>query len=514
MDETEKVSELISIAQNIANTLSIKEILDETGVELHPEEVQQIIQQARSLALQILEIPNTPPIEPNHPELVGFIKSEIQQILENQSILDSVEYASYKIKPTALTVFYYSLLLVDEASLFKLYMAWLNLKQLWVLLVQQYNETIDPGSFIHYILSIHDLFYKFSSPIIKEVQGGGRNMSVHVFLVALWILSLSVTIDSIQPKVSMVPLTRNVAQFKPSGEFFKNVNEKFKTMKDRGTQFAVSFLLDRLAENCGSSPQARTEEGQRIFSLGVQSLNLAAGVSSYELVQGTSKIGHALTKWSNPIPIVQYIPSLFSTFTTDMTDYTKIPIGLRKLGVTTGDIYRISMGIQYAFNVTLPQYEKFLAIVGNPEKSDAAQFRDDVLDMVKKGTIPKLAIQGVMSTIGLGALGPILITLLQYFPTMNDKKKLRSQLEKMKYINSKLSTLDSYILMLKGIDKNLSGLSEQQFAPLKPVSHYLGFNPSGLDANMQSLEGGTRSKHKKTKRRRRRMKSKRTHHKM
>ena len=458
------------------------------NVQLTPE----VFQQAATLSVKIAENSSITPVRPNLNELKEFIKHELEKLSTDRNIVESIEYSNYTIKPSGITLWYYLILLTDDKLLLKFYTDWLSIKQICILLVEQYKSSIDSG-FLHYIVSIHDLFNHFSSPQITEVvQTGGGKANVLILFVALLLLSIGSIFVSVQSGLNPPELrvrSRQVQEYSTANtlyEHLKNVVRNFRSKTVTETEYhVVTSTLNRIGEKFGVSKQEREREGNKVLRVGRVITNGLAAASRQKMVRGSALIIGGI--------LDQFLPGITDILEEDRTNFasTKAINHMYEIGITTGDVYRILVLMSSVFDNQVIAYEKTVEKARKKPSitpNSLGLMTEDIFKLLNSGGLDFI-IDSILDTNGIGFLKFPVKGMLHYLPTTTTLASKEEELTMLKYYQQQIATAKE---LLPVVAQYIEGenFTTQTYQKEDPVDLY--------------YEGG------KKKRTKRRMKRKRT----
>jgi hypothetical protein len=472
----------------------------------------EVFQQAVTLSVKIADNISITPVNPNLNELKEFIKHEIEKLSTDKNIADSIEYSNYTIKPTGLTIWYYLILLTDD-NLLSFYTNWLSIKQICILIVEQYKSNIDSG-FLHYIVSIHDLFHKFSSPQITEVQTGGGRTNTLAVLVALLLLSMSSIFITLNPSlisrvssrvssqvsslVSSIPYpglnppelrerSRQVPEYNNANtlyEHLKNVVSNRSRKTATAAQYhTVNTSLKMLGQKFGVSTQQREQEGNKILRFGKDLSNALAAASRQKLVRGSVLITGGI--------IGQFIPGM-EMLEEDRTEYasTKAVNHMYEIGLTTGDVYRILLIASSLYDEQVAAYEKTVEKARQKPSIQANSLglmTEDVFKVLKSGGLDFI-VDGILDSNGIGFLKIPVKGLIHNLPTTTTLASKEEELTNLKYYQSIMAMAKEWLPYIAQYVEG-ENLYSQKYKKEDPIDLL--------------YEGGRKTKRQKTKRRKR-----------
>ena len=387
INQEDKIIEyLITPEVNIITLLNLISSLAKNNKELQnlsENEIQSISKQSTNLALQILNnMSKTQPNIPNINELKMFIKNEVEKIYNDPNIVNGNEYSNYIIKPNKETLLNYVILLSDDDLLFNLYSNWLSQKKICNLLINIYksnsNNNENNVDFINFLISINDLFNKFSSPEIVELdnnQHGGILVISCLVLLSSFTYFNTASAFSIETSIRAITespiisksVVRDLTGWKSREELlnkFRNEASSNDESKDMFSKFKhgtteilkeseiyiINKSLNLLADYYDVSPEERRLEGNTALYVTKSVINNLASWSQSDVIRGISIMSAGL--FGNN--------ALKGLFGEDRTKYasTQIINKMYELGLSSADVYRLLDTLENVFDNIIPFYEK------------------------------------------------------------------------------------------------------------------------------------------------------------
>ena len=462
------------------------------NVQLTPE----VFQQSVTLSVKIAENSSITPVRPNLNELKEFIKHELEKLSTDRNIVESIEYSNYTIKPTGITLWYYLILLTDDKFLLTFYTNWLSIKQICILLVEQYKSSIDYG-FLHYIVSIHDVFNHFSSPQITEVvqMGGGNKANVLTLLLALLLLSISSIFVSVQSGLNPPELrerSRQVQEYSTANTLYghlKNVVRNRYKKTTTATQYhTVNTSLNLIGKKFGVSTQEREREGNKVLRVGQVILNGLAAASRQKMVRGSALLMGGI--------IGQFLPGITDILEEDRTNFasTKAINHMYEIGLTTGDVYRILVLMSSLFDNQVTAYEKTVEKARKKTSitpNSLGLATEDIFKLLNSGGLDFI-VDSILDSNGIGFLKIPVKGVIHHLPTTTTLASKEEQLTMLKEYQQQIAMAKE---LLPIVAQYIEGenLTTQTYQKEDPLDLY--------------YEGG--KKKKKTKRRMKRKRTKR-----
>ena len=502
------IRDSVSPVVSIITLLRIISNLEKNNTEfqnLSDEEIKSISEQSSNLALEILNnISKTQPYVSDINELKKFIRDEVEKIYNNPNIVESSEYSNYVIKPNKETLLYYVILLSDDDLLFNLYFNWLSIKKICNLLINIYKQNLDKTNnfeFLNFLISVNDLFNKFSSPEIIELQENEQHGGM-IFATSLAILSALVYINTgsafimvdgfsstaVHPIVDTVvrpmvdtavrpivdtarsgvnkiydsnnlPIREEITQELIQGpsietdDWYDKTKQFLKSKYTSNELFLINWSLDRLSEEFGVSSEERQKEGNRALTAATGVVNSLAYISKYDMVRGVSLIaGYAVSP-------------LKGIFGEDRTNFasTKIVNRMYELGLSSGDVFRLIYTLESIFDVVVPYYEKQVELVKSKQhiSPNAIQkMQKDVVNILKS-KVTNISLDALLSIAGLSNLKGLKDLLIMVIP--NPSENLEENLKMLKESQSDIKTGKTAIITL------LKNLNEGDIAEQKII---------------------------------------------
>ena len=472
------IRDSVSPVVSIITLLRIISNLEKNNTEfqnLSDEEIKSISEQSSNLALEILNnISKTQPYVSDINELKKFIRDEVEKIYNNPNIVESSEYSNYVIKPNKETLLYYVILLSDDDLLFNLYFNWLSIKKICNLLINIYKQNLDKTNnfeFLNFLISVNDLFNKFSSPEIIELQENEQHGGM-IFATSLAILSALVYINTgsalidfrpmvdtaVRPIVDTarsgvnkiydsnnLPIREEITQELIQGpsietdDWYDKTKQFLKSKYTSNELFLINWSLDRLSEEFGVSSEERQKEGNRALTAATGAVNSLAYISKFDMVRGVSLVASYA------------VPPLKGIFGEDRTKFTstKIVNRMYELGLSSGDVFRLIYTLESIFDVVVPYYEKQVELIKSKQhiSPNAIQkLQKDVVNILKSSKVTNISIDTLLSIAGLGKLIGLKNLLIMAIP--NTSENLEENLEMLKESQSDIKTGKTAIITL------------------------------------------------------------------
>ena len=459
---------------------------------LNEKEQDNIINQATNLSLKILDnISKNAQIIHNVSELREFIKNEIEKISDNLKIAESDEYSNYVIKPNEITLLYYVILLsLDDELLFNFYFNWLNIKKICNSLINIYKINLDNPNeidFINFFISVNDLFNKFSSPTITELdddQTGGLSpqfklITILTFLISLWLLSYG---NIINPTPTRVDISKSLIEGPNSAinDWYDKTKYEIGKFFRSSEVFTINWAFDDLAAQYGVSKEQRQLEENKALATTNTLITGLKRASQVDAIRGLA------------------IVVGFSPLTEDRANYasTQIVNHMYDIGLSSGDVYRALDTIDNLLNDIVPCYEKYVEVAKskkneNPNALD--KLKNDIVIGLKSKTINVIT-DTLLSSAGLQKLKGLKDLLVFSLPNPDTTKNLEINLKLLKETQSDIKTGITAINTIIKFRGEEDILKQKRITYEDPTADWLGGRKSKNTKKNRKQKNGKKSK--------------------
>jgi len=501
-------------AMPLVLTSSISQIMVDT-IKSTPElqnisetEKNDILNKSINLIPLILNnISSSPCAQINITEFREFIKREVEKINTNinNNTNDDSEYSNYVIKPNFGTIIYYAIFLSnDDDYINNMYISWCNIKKMCNLLTNLYKDNMtnsDNLNNINFFITMNDVFNKFTSSTIEIIpdedinsQNGGGTEKLAIIL--LWaFLLIFITLYQEYEKITtgtnpqeFNKIMRAIDYSKPeiqsrevlaSSSYNDNISFVGQ-VKDKITLVTLETILNDVARNFVDVN--RTSETN--IALGnIEAITI--GLSKF--TESSTVRGIATIFENNPYA---------AAFKEKRAEFlsTKIVSSLYKLGLSSGDIYRLLYLGNNFFIEFMPLIEKLENIKKNSvDRSEIQSFRKNTYNLLSTPPV-RIILDSILASSGLAPLIKIKDVILYLLKDNEDPASLEAQLLLVKSAQSDLQfglDIVQQIMIYSGEGSQITTTNESS----QP-------QPSLIDDSYPSMDGGIYKKRKTTKKRR------------